>query len=110
MLSGLILFLCWGSFALSFFFVAFALIKNRKYFWWAALSSYVFSFFASWSIGLFTLVFTFIFLIFAAGFTFGWYKKAWHSVASVPLGILLWYPAFKYIDDAYLFFPLHFIL
>ncbi|TCP52678.1 hypothetical protein EV586_10852 [Tumebacillus sp. BK434] len=105
MLGALILLLCWGSFALSFFFAAFAIIKDHKYFWWAALSSYVFSFFAAWSIGLFTLVFTFIFLVFAAGFTFGWFKKRRYSVAAVPIGVLLWYLAFKNIDDYYLFYP-----
>lgn len=76
-----------------------------KWYWWAALSSYVCSFLGSFSIGLYLLSFTFALVLLALGHSFRLIHAWWHSACAVALGLGLWWLAVTLIDDYWLFFP-----
>jgi len=76
-----------------------------KWYWGAALSSYVCSFLGSFSIGLYMLSLTFIFLSLAVGHSFQLIRTRWHSVSAVAISLGLWALAITTIDDSVLFYP-----
>ena len=79
---------------------------SKSYLWLAAFGSWVFSFLGSFSIGLYTLVITFVLLMLAIGFSAGWIKSGLHEVLAVVAGVALWVVAINTVDDFWLFFPI----
>jgi len=86
----------------------FAIRGNYPFYWISAISIYIFSFLAGFSIGQLTIGLTFIPLTLAIGHTFGWIKTRIHTVMFVSLGILVGVVMVLFVDDAWLFFPLWF--
>lgn len=109
MIGALFLFIFWIAFALGFYFLTLAFAGRRQHFWWAGLCFYVFSMFAAFSFGTYSLILAIICWVVAAGYSLNWLKKRRHALAAVPVGVLIWLPLVKYIDDFYLFYPLHLI-
>jgi len=83
-----------------------AIVHNPRWYWAAALLSWVVSFMGGFSIGLFTLVLTFVFLALALGYQFKWIKTRLHAVIATLMGMGVWAVAIATVDDAWLFFPL----
>jgi hypothetical protein len=84
--------------------------KGRYHFYWfAAIGIYIFSFLAGFSIGQLTVGLTFIPLILAIGYTFGWIKSKVNWIIFLCLGILIGLLMVIYVDDAWLFFPYRFL-
>jgi len=83
-----------------------AIVHNPRWYWAAALLSWVVSFMGGFSIGLFTLVLTFVFLALALGYQFKWIKTRLHAVIATLMGMAVWAVAIATVDDAWLFFPL----
>ncbi|MCH7665062.1 MAG: hypothetical protein IH936_03910 [Acidobacteria bacterium] len=71
----------------------------------AAIASWVFSFLGSWSIGLATLVVTFIFFALAAGRALGWITRPIHAGIAMIAGVTLWFISVSLVDDYWLFYP-----
>lgn len=88
----------------------FAIKGDHKYYWFAALFVYIFSFLSGFSVGQLTIGLTFIFLILAIGYSFKWIKTKFHALLSTGIGLVIAYLAVVYVDDAYLFFPLRFFI
>lgn len=76
-----------------------------RWYWWAALSSYVCSFLSSFSIGLLVLSLTFIFLSLAVGHSSRLVRTRWHSVTAIAISLGVWALAITTIDDSVLFLP-----
>jgi len=76
-----------------------------RWYWWAALSSYVCSFLSGFSTGLLVLSLTFVTALLALGHASGIIRARWHSVAATALGVALWWLAVTTIDDYWLFLP-----
>ncbi|HET7658526.1 MAG TPA: hypothetical protein VFK37_09555 [Bacillales bacterium] len=91
------------------FIMASVAIKHPQFYWVAAGCIYVFSAMAGFSIGQLTVGLTFVFLVLALGYSFGWIKgKGQHSLA-VGAGILIGGFAVLYVDDFWLFYPVSFL-
>jgi hypothetical protein len=75
----------------------------------AALFGWIASFFMGFSIGLFTLVVPFMQGAVALTRALGW-RRWWHGLLAAVGGALLWAFAIRFIDDAYLFWPLYYLL
>jgi hypothetical protein len=101
-------------FGLSFFAtivaIGLAVSVSRRFLWLAALSSWLLSFLGSFSIGLYTLVITFVTLALAIGFTTGWIRGYIGELLAAASGIVSWACAVRWIDDYWLFFPLNELL
>ncbi|WP_246629013.1 hypothetical protein [Mesobacillus maritimus] len=85
-----------------------AIKGNYRFYWISAISIYIFSFIAGFSVGQLTIGLTFIPFILALAYTFGWIKTRIHNVMFVSLGILIGVLMVLFVDDAWLFFPLWF--
>ncbi|MFS0864005.1 hypothetical protein [Fredinandcohnia sp. 179-A 10B2 NHS] len=88
----------------------FAIKGAHKYYWFAALFIYIFSFLSGFSVGQLTIGLTFIFLVLAIGYSFKWIKTRIQVLLSTGIGFVLAYVAVVYVDDAYLFFPFRFFI
>ncbi|WP_449537583.1 hypothetical protein [Ferdinandcohnia sp. Marseille-Q9671] len=98
------------SFILFFVTIALAIRGKHNYYWGAALSSYIFSFLAGFSIGQLTVGLPFICLILAIGYSFKWIRTKVQALLSLGIGILIAYVLVIYVDDAYLFYPFWFFV
>lgn len=87
-----------------------AVSVSPRYYWPAALFSWVLSFLGSWSIGLYTLVATYVFLALAIGYSTGWIRRAGHDLIATGVGIAAWALLVNVVDDYWLFFPLNALL
>jgi hypothetical protein len=101
--------------AFSSLFIAFvaaviAIRGKHLFYWFSAIGMYIFSFLAGFSIGQLTIGLTFIPLTLAIGYTFGWIKTKVHNIIFVILGILIGFLIVLFVDDAWLFFPLWFLV
>lgn len=76
-----------------------------RWYWWAALSSYLCSFLGGFSIGLYLLSLTFVLLFLALGHSLRLLRAPWHSACAVGLGLGFWWLAVLKMDDALLYFP-----
>lgn len=76
-----------------------------RWYWWAALSSYVCSFLSGFSIGLLVLSATFVLLLLALGHRLRLITAWWHSAGAFALGLGLWWIAVTQVDDYWLFLP-----
>ncbi|MBP2018707.1 hypothetical protein J2Z79_002122 [Symbiobacterium terraclitae] len=76
-----------------------------RWYWWAALSSYVCSFLSGYTIGLLVLSLTFVLVLLALGHSYRLIRAWWHSAAAAALGVALWWLAVLNIDDYWLFLP-----
>lgn len=101
-------------FGLSFFAtilaIGLAISVSRRFLWLAAFSSWLLSLLASFSIGLYILVLTFVLLALAVGFSTGWIRSYVGEIVAVALGVVGWLLAVWLVDDYWLFFPLNAIL
>jgi hypothetical protein len=88
----------------------FAIRGNYRFYWVSALGIYLFSFIAGFSIGQLTVGLTFIPLALAIGHTFRWIRTKVHSIIFVSLGIIFGVLMVLFVDDAWLFFPLWFLI
>ena len=86
--------------------IGLAVSTSRRYLWLAALGSWVFSFLGSFSIGLYTLVLTFVLLALAVGFATGWIKSSAQALVAALAGVAVWAVAIYTVDDFWLFFPI----
>ena len=89
--------------------IIFAIKGRYQFYWIAAIGIYIFSFLAGFSIGQLTVGLTFIPLILAIGYTFGWIKSKVQSLMFLCLGILIGFLMVLFVDDAWLFFPFWFL-
>jgi hypothetical protein len=87
-----------------------AVVFNPRWYWLAALLSWIVSFLGGFSIGMLTLVLAFIFLALALGHQFGWIKTRLHAVIAVLGGAGAWAASVAFVDDYWFFFPLAWIL
>lgn len=96
----------WGLLLAAGVFAARAVVEpSPRWLWFAGFSSWAFSFLGSFSIGLATLVLTFIFFTLATGRALGWITRVWHAVLAAMIGIGLWFISVKLVDDYWLFYP-----
>lgn len=89
--------------------IAFAIKGRYQLYWIAAVGIYIFSFLAGFSIGQLTVGLTFIPLILAIGYSFGWIKSRVHSLGFLCVGIIVGFLMVLFVDDAWLFFPFWFL-
>ena len=94
---------------LSVAFAVLGFLHHPRWFWGDALNSYIASFMMAFSLGLFTLLATFIFLTLVLGNELGWLDTIPHSLAIVALGTALWALLISFVDDAWLFLPVSII-
>ena len=85
--------------------IGWALSGSRGALWMAVLASWTLSFLASFSIGTYTLVMTFVLLALAIGYSADWIETGTHRVLAALTGVLLWAFAVSTLDDAWLFLP-----
>ena len=83
---------------------------SKSYLWVATVSSWIASFLASFSIGLYLLVVTFVLLTLATGYSARWIRHGKHLWLAVGAGVGLWLIAVSTVDDYWLFLPLSFLL
>ena len=91
-----------------FIFILTAVIAingNHKYYWVAAVSIYIFSFFSGFSVGQVTVGLTFIMLTLAIGYSLKWIKTKVHTTIFVVIGFLIAYLLITFVDDGYIFYP-----
>lgn len=86
--------------------IGLTLSGSRGSLWVAALASWFLSFLGSFSIGIYTLVLTFVFLSLAVGTRVGWVETARDRIQAILVGIGLWLLAVRTVNDFWLFFPL----
>ncbi len=77
-----------------------------RWYWGAALATWVFSFLGGFSIGLYTLSATFILTALAIGHSLGLIRRTQHSLLAVIGGLSVWLLLITTVDDYWLFFPL----
>lgn len=94
--------------AITIISVILAIKKDPKYYWVGALTSYIFSFLGSWSIGIYTLSITFVLLALALAHKMGRIKNNFSSLIVIFIALLIWLLSITFIDDYWLFFPFHF--
>ncbi len=99
-------FLLLASFIATALFIGLALSRSRRHLWPAVLTSWLGSFLGSWSIGLLTLVVTFVLLAIAIADSRGWLTSSLRVGITVAVGVISWWVAINVIDDYWLFFPL----
>lgn len=99
-----------GSLAATVAFVGLAISTSRRYLWGAVVTSWIGSFLGSFSIGLLTLVATFVLLALALADLFGWLTNGVRAAIAVACGVVAWWILVRYVDDYWLFFPIHWIL
>jgi hypothetical protein len=96
---------------ISFFVTLILAIKGKhNYYWGAALSSYIFSFLAGFSVGQLTVGLPFICIVLAVGYSLKWIRTKVQALLFLGIGILIAYVLVMYVDDAYLFYPFWFFL
>lgn len=84
-------------------------IKGYYYLYWiAAISIYIFSAIAGFTIGQWTVGLTFVFVILAIGYSFGWIRSKLSCAIFVVIGILMGLFMVVFVDDYWLFYPLTF--
>ena len=109
-MSPSVVILFWGCAVLTVVFSALAIFVSRHFLWPATLASWVFSFMASWSIGLYTLVVTFVLLALALFHVFGWLRGPLQALGAGVLGGMAWAALHRTVDDYWLFFPVGYLL
>lgn len=82
-----------------------AMLGKYQYYWVAAISTYIFSFIAGFSIGQMTVGLTFVFLGLAFGTSFKWIKNTLHYIIFIGVGAWIGLLAILFVDDYWLFFP-----
>lgn len=83
----------------------FAFIGSFQFYWLSAICIYIFSFLAGFSVGQITVGLTFIPLVLAIGYSFGWIKNRTHSISFLFLGIITGFFMVKFVGNL-LFYPL----
>jgi hypothetical protein len=84
---------------------------SSKWYWIAGLGIYLFSFIAGFSIGYYTVAFTFALWIYAAILSSGlikrhsWYSSALLGAVSIIIGIIIWYMLNYYGLHKWIFYP-----
>jgi len=78
---------------------------SPQFYWVAALSNYVFSFLAGFSIGQFTVAITFIFLTLAVGYSLGRIQSKVQYSIYTGTGILFGIIMVTFVDDYWVFYP-----
>ena len=83
----------------------FAIAGRYLFYWISAISIYIFSFLAGFSIGQMTVGLTFVPLVMAIGHSFGWIKNKTHSLIFLCSGFIIGFLMVKFIGNL-LFYPL----
>ena len=83
---------------------------SPQYYWLGAFTSYIISFLGGFSIGLYTLSITFIFLALALAHTMKWIKNPLHSILIILAASIIWVISALTIDDYWLFLPFMIII
>jgi hypothetical protein len=83
--------------------------SNYKWYWVAGTFMYIFNYLAAFSIGLYTLSFTFILWTFALAHSLGWIKRFRDSAVAVFIGLIIWIVVVTTVDDYWLFRPIGWI-
>jgi len=103
-------FIAFSALIISIVTAFFAINGKHRFYWISAIGIYIFSFIAGFSIGQLTVGLTFIPLILAIGYTFGWIKTKMHNMIFVSLGVFIGILMVVFVDDAWLFFPFWFLI
>jgi hypothetical protein len=82
------------------------ILSNYKWYWVAGILMYIFNYLAAFSIGLYTLSFTFVLWTLALAHSLGWIKRFRDSVAAVFIGLIIWIVVVSAVDDYWLFRPI----
>ncbi|MBD2867894.1 hypothetical protein [Paenibacillus arenilitoris] len=82
-----------------------AVIGRPRFYWISAISIYVFSFMAGFSIGQLTVGLTFIPLALAIGFSSGRINRRAHTYWFAGVGALIGIVAVVFVDDYWTFWP-----
>ncbi|HLR60924.1 MAG TPA: hypothetical protein VK097_00610 [Lentibacillus sp.] len=84
--------------------VILAVMGRYRMYWIAALSSYIFSFLAGFSVGQLTVGLTFVFITLAAAHSFHWIKSSLHYMFFLLLGLIIGALLVVFVRS-WLFFP-----
>jgi len=87
-----------------------AIIGRTFFYWIAALGIYIFSFIAGFSIGQWTVGFTFVPLALAIGHSTGWIKRKTHRMIFLSSGVIIGCLLVLFVDDGSLFYPFWFFM
>jgi hypothetical protein len=82
-----------------------AILVSVRLVWPAAIISHLVNFLGGFSIGLYTLIVTFVLVAIGIAHGSGWLKKPIHGVTATVLAIAFWAVAIRMIDDFWLFLP-----
>nr|WP_208589595.1 hypothetical protein [Gracilibacillus suaedae] len=85
--------------------VILAISGKRHYYWISAIGIYIFSFLAGFSIGQLTVGLTFIPLVLAVGYTFGWIKNKAQILMVSSIGVLIGIIMVFFVDNKWVFLP-----
>lgn len=87
-----------------------AVKRSYKWYWISGLSTYIFSFLGSWSIGVYTLSLVFILWGLAFAQSLNLMKKTWHFIVVVTTCLIAWLITIVTIDDYWWFFPFRLLI
>lgn len=90
----------------AFITVVLAIKKGPGWYWLTGVFMYLFSYLAGFSIGLYTLSFTFVFWALGFVYSLRLVKRFWHADLAVIIGLAGWYLCIIYVDDYFLFRPI----
>ncbi|MFD2656871.1 hypothetical protein [Gracilibacillus thailandensis] len=97
--------LAYSSLTVALLSVVLAVSGKRYYYWVSAIGIYIFSFLAGFSIGQLTVGLTFIPLVLAVGYTFGWIKNKAQILIVLSIGVLIGIIMVFFVDDKWVFLP-----
>lgn len=100
--------IAYASLSITIIALLLAITGNPKFYWLAALSNYIFSILAGFTIGQLTVGLTFLFLLLAIGHSFRLIKTKMNHGAFVLVGLFIGFVSVAFVDDYWLFFPLAF--
>lgn len=102
--------LFWGLVVLALVAAVMGEGRHPRWYWVAALAAWIFSFLASFSIGIYTLAIAYAFAALAVGHSLGWLRRTSHDVLAAACGIAVWVLLVSTVDDYWLFFPVNELL
>lgn len=98
-------FLAWGLLGTAVLSLVWNVENQARWYFVAALSTYIFSVLASFSIGIYTLSIAFILFAIAVSHLLK-FKKRWQLIIAGLLGFGIWLLLVRNVDDYWLFFPI----
>ncbi len=83
-----------------------AVVSNYRWYWVAALASWVLSFLTGFSIGLYVFSVTVVVTLLALGHAAGVIRRPWQALLGVVGGLAVWALLIDNVDDYWFFFPI----